>query len=206
MTPESEIEVRVKLNQTEFTHILALLESNKSFVTESCDFTDELYANCRRRNKELEVKTQLSRSLFDVAGLPVRVIHSIEVKQDEPEKELMGLRYISRKSFVHKSYIRFDLSQVLFVAVYFLVRGCLLFHFQVLEVDRARYQRQELAVFKYELELELVGSNPDYDARPERTDLYARSLYLKLIDCISAVRSTVSRDDLHAIPVGLQTK
>ena len=86
------------------------------------------------------------------------------------------IRSVTRRSYVHKEYVNFDISKVI-------------------QIEKTKYEQGTKAVVQNEIEIELSGRNRDYDKHNDKNALYADSLLLKLLDiiyCISKSSKGVS--------------
>ena len=81
------------------------------------------------------------------------------------------IRSVTRRSYVHKEYVNFDISKVI-------------------QIEKTKYEQGTKAVVQNEIEIELSGINHDYDKHRDKNALYADSLLLKLLDIIYCISNS----------------
>lgn len=144
--------------------------------TESLQYIDHIHDKCRfTRGATSAVSKQLihkhkytlhSKGCGD--GIRFSLSHSKERLTKKPEGVPSVLRSVSRRSFVHKNYINFDISKVV-------------------QVKRCDYDQGNPASIRNEVEIELSGKNEAYDTNTRCIELYADSLIMKLMDIVKHV-------------------
>ena len=175
----SEIEIRMKCSDEQVNQIVSKLYSNKNWSSvHEHQYVDHLCGDVRMRythssDKLICVSKTVRKSCTLVATADwhedpfvMRIASSAETRaRPKNKKDVQAIRSVQRFSFVHKGYIRFDVSKVV----------------QTLERD---YNRQTPCTCLNEVEIELVGRNAACESAPDAAHLYAESMLMKIVDMI----------------------
>ena len=182
---QTEIEIRMKCTDEQVNKIVCKLYSNKKWSSvHEHQYVDHLCTDVRMRFAQSNAKpacvsktVQRSCTLVATADwhddpFVMRIASSTEAPaRQKSKKDVHAIRSVQRLSFVHKDYIRFDVSKVV----------------QTAEKD---YTRQMPSVCLNEVEIELIGRNAAYDSAPDAAQLYAESMLMKGADIIQILGPT----------------